>query len=137
MRYAIWPHRASNRRLRASAGIDELLSAPAASAWWSQSGRRRTRSAKVATSRTSLTGVPLWQMLDDVAFVTLLVLVPAAAIAGGIYLIRWPNKVLGSSDSPALRAAVVALRTGGGLIAVAGLLVFYFVYVAFTDGFGQ
>jgi hypothetical protein len=72
-------------------------------------------------------------MRDYLAWV-LLVFIPAAAVVGGIYVLRRSDTVPGS---PARRAAMLALRIGAILVTLAGLVALYFVYLTTTEGFGR
>jgi hypothetical protein len=74
-----------------------------------------------------------------VAVVIAIMLLLAAGIGGGIYLIGWPSRVVDTTYSPGWRGTlfVVVLRLAGAVMVGIGVLLLYMVYWLATGGPGD
>jgi hypothetical protein len=72
------------------------------------------------------------------ALLIAILLLLAAGIGAGIYLIGWPSRVVDPAYSPGWRATFfVILRLAGAVMVSIGLLLLYMVYWLAKDGPGD
>jgi hypothetical protein len=76
--------------------------------------------------------------MPGVAVFIAILLLLAAGIGGGIYLIGWPSRVVDTTYSQGWRTtSVLVLRLAGAVMVGVGLLLLYLVYWTFTDNVGR